>query len=128
VQFKARLILQRERGIDPDFDGGFGFGNVVPPHNTGAAGFGEALSAAIAVRRAQGRGAAREEALLARVLQFLIRQQWTPQTCFACATPLVVGGMSEHTHSLITRIDFAQHAWAALGHGGRTLGLLPGPE
>jgi hypothetical protein len=128
VQFKARLILERERGIDPDFDGGFGFGNVVPPHNTGAAGFGEALSAAISVRRAQGRETASEEALLARVLQFLLRQQWTRDTCFACATPLVVGGMSEHTHSLVTRIDFAQHAWAAIGHGGRALGLLPGPD
>jgi hypothetical protein len=128
VQFKARLILERERGVDADFDGGFGFGNVVPPHNTGAAGFGEALSAAISVRRAQGRATASEEALLARVLQFLLRQQWTRDTCFACATPLVVGGMSEHTHSLVTRIDFAQHAWAALGHGGRVLGLLPGPN
>lgn len=128
VQFKARLILERERGIDPDFDGGFGFGNVVPPHNTGAAGFGEALAAAISVRRAQGRTTASEEALLARVLQFLLRQQWTRETCFPCATPLVAGGMSEHTHSLVTRIDFAQHAWAALGHGGRVLGLLPGPD
>jgi hypothetical protein len=128
VRFKARLILERERGIDADFDGGFGFGNVVPPHNTGAAGFGEALAAAISVRRAQGNPTDREEALLSRVLEFLLRQQWTPASCFACATPHVVGGLSEHTHSLVTRIDFAQHAWAALGHGGRVLGLLPSAD
>src|SRR5262249_21587930 len=47
VRFKSRLILRRETGIDADYDGGFGLGNVVPPHNTGAAGFAEALAAAI---------------------------------------------------------------------------------
>lgn len=124
VRFKARLILETERGVDPDFDGGFGFGNIVPPHNTGAAGFGEALSAAISVTRAQGGASAEDEALLRRVLGFLLRQQWTRDNCFACATPLVIGGLSEHTHSALTRIDFAQHAWAALGHGGRVLGLV----
>ena len=128
VSFKSRLILEREQGIDADFDGGFGFGNVVPPHNTGAAGFGEALAAALAVRRAQGRPDPAGEQLLARVLGFLLRQQWSRDNCFACATPLVIGGMSEHTHSALTRIDFAQHAWAALGHGGGVLGLLTRAE
>jgi hypothetical protein len=60
--------------------------------------------------------------LLQKVLGFLLRQQWSPENCFVCASPDVVGGMSEHTHSLLTRIDFAQHAWAALGHGGAALG------
>jgi hypothetical protein len=123
VRFKSRLILEREQGADPDFDGGFGFGNIVPPHNTGAAGFGEALAAALAVRRAQGNADAAEERLLGRVLGFLLRQQWSPENCFACASPEVIGGMSEHTHSFVTRIDFTQHEWAALGHGARALGL-----
>ena len=30
--------------------------------------------------------------------------------------PLALGSLSEHTHSPITRIDFVQHAWAALGY------------
>ncbi len=128
VRFKSRLILEREQGVDADFDGGFGFGNVVPPHNTGAAGFGEALAAALAVRQAQGRPDPAQERLLGRVLGFLLRQQWGRENCFACATPEVIGGMSEHTHSALTRIDFAQHAWAALGHGGQVLGLLTRAE
>lgn len=130
VRFKSRLILSSEDGVDPDFDGGFGFGNLVPPHNTGAAGFGEALAAAIALREAADQPSAAEKRLLVRVLAFLLRQQWSRENCFACATPLVEGGMSEHTHSALTRIDFAQHAWAALGHGRRALGpaLAAGPR
>jgi hypothetical protein len=121
VRFKARLILDREQGADPDFDGGFGFGNLVPPHNTGAAGFGEALAAKLALDHADGLRSESDERLLGRVLTFLLRQHWWPENCFACATPEVVGGMSEHTHSLLTRIDFAQHAWSALGHGSEVL-------
>jgi hypothetical protein len=130
VRFKSRLILAAEDGVDPDFDGGFGFGNLVPPHNTGAAGFGEALAAEIALREAADQPAAAEKRLLMRVLAFLLRQQWSRENCFACATPLVEGGLSEHTHSALTRIDFAQHAWAALGHGRRALGpaLAAGPR
>lgn len=121
VRFKSRLILAHDQGVDADFDGGFGFGNVIPPHNTGAAGFGEALAAAIAVYRAQDAETSAEERLLGRVMGFLLRQQWSRENCFACATPQVIGGMSEHTHSALTRIDFVQHAWAALGHGRRVL-------
>lgn len=123
VRFKGRLILEREQGADADFDGGFGFGNLVPPHNTGAAGFGEAVAAALALERARGHAAPEQRRLLQKVLGFLLRQQWSPENCFICASPEVLGGMSEHTHSLLTRIDFAQHAWAALGHGGEVLGL-----
>jgi len=121
VGFKARLILEREQGADPDFDGGFGFGNLVPPHNTGAAGLGEALAAALAVGRAHDRALPEQRRLLQKLLGFLLRQQWSRENCFACATAEVIGGMSEHTHSLLTRIDFTQHAWAALGHGGEIL-------
>jgi len=125
VRFKARLILDADDGVDPDFDGGFGFGTLVPPHNTGAAGFGEALAAALPIRAARGEATAADGELLRRVMRFLLRQQWSQQNCFACATPAVIGGMSEHTHSAVTRIDFAQHAWAALGHGRRALDPPP---
>jgi hypothetical protein len=124
VTFKARLILDARDGVDPEFDGGFGFGNVVPPHNTGAAGFVEALAAALAVRSARGEAEPEARQLLGRAMRFVLRQQWTEDNCFACADARVLGGMSEHTHSALTRIDFAQHAWAGLGHGGRVLGLL----
>lgn len=123
VRFKSRLILTREGGVDADFDGGFGFGNIIPPHNTGAAGFGEALAAAVALYKAQDQPTSAEEELLDRVMGFLLRQQWSRESCVTCASAAVIGGMSEHTHSPLTRIDFVQHAWAALGHGRRVLGL-----
>src|SRR5690606_8395469 len=91
VRFKSRLILSAEDGIAPDFDGGFGFGSLVPPHNTGAAGFGEALAAAIALHEAADRPAEAEKRLLMRVLAFLLRQQWSRENCFACATRAVEG-------------------------------------
>jgi hypothetical protein len=128
VRFKARLILSASDGVESDFDGGFGFGQLVPPHNTGAAGFGEALAAAIAILEARDEPTSAEKQLLGRVLGFLLRQQWSAENCFACASRLVIGGMSEHTHSAVTRIDFAQHAWAALGHGRRVLGSTLAPD
>ena len=124
VAFKSRLILSPESGVAPEFVGGFGFGNLIPPHNTGAAGFGEALAASIAVRRARGDATSEQEQVLAHLLGFLLRQQWTAETCPACS-PLAIGSMSEHIHSPITRIDFGQHAWAALSNGAAALGLTP---
>ena len=123
VRFKSRLVLESSSGVAADFEGGFGFGNLVPPHNTGAAGLGEALAAALAIERARGLDTTANTGHLRRVLGFLLRQQWSPDNCFACATPEVLGAMSEHTHSALTRIDFVQHAWAALGHGARMLEL-----
>jgi hypothetical protein len=122
VAFKSRLILMPESDVAPEFVGGFGFGNLIPPHNTGAAGFGEALAAAVAVQRARGEHTTENERVLSQLLGFLLRQQWTAATCAAC-TPLALGSMSEHTHSPITRIDFGQHAWAALANGAVALRL-----
>lgn len=121
MRFKSRLILAQTSQVAAEFLGGFGFGNVIPPHNTGAAGFGEAMAALIAVKRERGESTSEDEARLESVLRFLLRQQWTPETCYACA-PGVVGSMSEHIHSPVTRIDFTQHAWAAVGHGSTVLG------
>ena len=63
------------------------------------------------------------EALLEDVMGFLVRQQWTEETCLACAPGvLVAGAFSESSASPVIRIDYVQHAMAALGHGGRVLG------
>ena len=59
-------------------------------------------------------------------LRFLLRQQWDEVSCFACVRDQhVLGGFAEHLASPHIRIDYVQHAWAALGHGGRELGLVP---
>lgn len=128
TQYKKRLILGEDDGVAADLVGGYGYGNVLIPHNTGSSGFGEAMSAAIALRRARGEDTSDDEAVMRRALQFLVRQQWDETACFACATEphAMVGAFSEHMGSPEIRIDFVQHAMAGLGHGGRVLGLLEG--
>jgi len=126
VQYKKRLILSEDDEVGPDLVGGYGFGNVLLPHNTGSAGFGEAMSAAIAVARARDLDTTDDERVLARALRFLLLHQWNEVNSFACAGPRpVAGAFSEHMGSPVIRIDFVQHALAGMGHGGRVLGLLP---
>jgi hypothetical protein len=125
VRYKTRLILSEEDEVAPDLVGGYGFGNVLLPHNTGSAGFGEAGSAALAISEARGEDASDIEAALRRALTFLLHHQWDEVACFACEGPHpVVGGFSEHMGSPTIRIDYVQHAWAGLGHSARALGLL----
>ncbi|MBC8067485.1 MAG: hypothetical protein IAG13_04055 [Deltaproteobacteria bacterium] len=125
VQYKARLILDDTSEVDPDLVGGYGYGNVLVPHNTGSSGFGEASAAALAIANARGESHPAIEATLRHALAFLVQQQWNERTCFACSGPHpIAGGFSEHTASPQIRIDYVQHAMAAMGHGGRVLGLL----
>ncbi|MCA9717955.1 MAG: hypothetical protein KC468_25000, partial [Myxococcales bacterium] len=129
VTFKRRLILDEDTWVSDDLIGGYGFGNVLPPHNTPSGGFGEALAAAMEIKRADGRPTDAEERTMALVLRFLVRQQWNDDNCIACSPDhVVVGGFSESMASPIVRIDYTQHTLAALGRGGRLLGLLPPPE
>jgi hypothetical protein len=120
VRFKRRIV-HNERAPRA-FVGGYGIGYIVPPHNTATAGFGEALAAAILIKRVRGLDTTEDEAIMMGVHAFLLRNQWTPERCFACNPDnLVVGGFSEHMASPKIRIDYVQHAWAALGHGARAL-------
>lgn len=126
VEFKRRLILDEHSGVAPELVGAYGFGNVLVPHNTPSAGFAEALAAAMAIRAADGEVRPDDTALMTKVLTFLVEQQWSDANCFACTRDhKVVGGWSESVGSLDLRIDYTQHSWAGLGHGGRMLGLLP---
>ena len=111
--------------MDPDFIGGYGFGNFLIPHSSGSATFGEASAAALAIMDARGepRGIVQERLELA--LGFLVHHQWSEAACFACsADHPVAGGFSEHMASPTIRIDYVQHAMGAMGHGGRVLGWL----
>src|SRR5262245_52797847 len=122
VAFKSRLVLDERSGVAPELVGGVGFGNVIPPESTPTASFGEALAAAIAVKRARGEDVSKERATLSRLLRFLVRQQWDDVSCFACATsPRVPGAFSGEVASPTIRIDYVQHAWAAIEHGARAL-------
>ena len=122
LAFKARFVHDGTTGAADDFRGGWGFSNLVPPHNTATAGFGEAMAAGLMVMKAREMETAPHEALMERAMAFLIRNQWQAATCFACSPEVqVAGGFSEHMASAPIRIDFVQHAWAALGHGARAL-------
>jgi hypothetical protein len=126
VTMKSRFIFTDMPAGKQTLVGAYGFGTVFPPHNTATAGFAEAMSAAIAVGAARETDMAKEQALLAKVLGFLMRQQWNEATCFACTDKLKIpGGFSEHFGEPMMRIDYAQHAMAGIGHGGSALGLLP---
>jgi hypothetical protein len=95
---------------------------ALPVHNTATAGFGEALAAAIAVKRAQGEPTRDDEARLRTVLEFLLASQWQDVSCFACTRDhFVLGGFSEHYAGPMLRIDYVQHAMAALHHGRRAV-------
>ncbi len=120
VAFKSRLVLDEDSGVDGDLHGAYGFGNVGPPHNTATAGYTEALAAAMALKLARSEDVAADRERLRSTLTFLLHQQWSEAACFACA-PGVVGAFSESMASPRIRIDYVQHAWAALGHGGRLL-------
>jgi hypothetical protein len=119
MTYKSRVVLDERSKVAPEFWGGYSLGNILVPVNTPAAGFGEGLAAAMSIKQARGEDLEADRALMRRVLEFLIRQQWHENNCFAC-TPnrTVIGGFSESVGAPEIRIDFTQHAWAALGHGG----------
>ena len=76
----------------------------------------------MAVKQARGLDLAGDRATMRLVLAFLLRQQWDERSCFACSSKRsAVGAFSEHVGSPVVRIDYVQHAWAAIGHGGRML-------
>lgn len=122
MTYKSRVVLDEHSGVEPDFVGSYAMGNILVPVNTPAAGFGEGLAAALAIKQARGDDISEDLERMRSVLMFLMRQQWTRASCFACAPDkTVLGGFSESMGAPEIRIDFTQHAWAALGHGGAFL-------
>ncbi len=119
VAFKSRLILSAD-SAEQQFVGGFGFGNLVPPHTVATAGFGEALAAAIVVGASQGEDVRPLRKTLSRMLAYLAGQQWTPEQRY-WVRPEALGGFSSSPHSNLIRIDNVQHAYAAFGHGQQAL-------
>jgi hypothetical protein len=122
MTYKSRVVLDHESHVAPEFIGGYSLGNILVPVNTPAAGFGEGMAAAMALKHARGESIDVERESMRLVVGFLLRQQWTPASCFACAPDNVaLGGFSESMGAPEIRIDYTQHAWAALGHGGEWL-------
>jgi hypothetical protein len=125
MTMKSRFIQTAESGIDQDLVGAYAFGHLFPPHHTATAGFGEALAAAMAIKRARGMPTERDEDTMRLVVSYLLRHQWRDDNCAMCTRKVrISGAFSEHVASPIVRIDFVQHAMAAMFHGSEVLGLL----
>ncbi len=124
VASRARFILRAADTDEPSFVGGYGVSDLFPPRNTPTAGLGEALSAAISIKAQRGMDVREDKDMLRDLLTFLVGAQWSESSCYACREPaLVAGGFSEQLASPSIRIDYVQHAMAAIGHGARLLGL-----
>jgi hypothetical protein len=122
VASRLRYVARAADTSEAHFVGGYGLGDLFPPRNTGTAGLGEALSASIAIKLKRGLPVAEDKAILADLVTFLLRAQWTEAGCYACKKPeLVVGGFSQQLGAPDIRIDYVQHAMAAIGHGGQLL-------
>jgi hypothetical protein len=117
-RYKMRLSLDEGSGVAPEFLGAYGFGNVIAPHNTASAGLGEGLAAAIEIAERRGEDSAQMRERMRAVQRFLLAQQWLGDETFALNTkPSARGGWSESMVSPTIRIDFVQHAMAALASG-----------
>lgn len=124
MTMKSRFIQRPESGIDEDLVGAYAFGHVFPPHHTATSGFGEALAAAITIKKARGLPTQEDEETMRHVLAYLLRHQWRADNCSTCTRSLrVVGAFSEHVASPLIRIDFVQHALSALSHGAAATGV-----
>lgn len=124
TKYRSRLTLGPNSRVDPEFWGGHGFGNVIPPQSTPSAGQAETLSAAIAIADARNEDATAMREELRLVMGFLLRQQIDAAVCVHCTPPgAPLGAWTESMVSPWIRIDYVQHAWAGLGQGARVLEL-----
>lgn len=122
VASRMRYVARAQDTAEPDFLGGYGLSDMFPPRNTATAGLGEALNAAIAIKKKRGMNVDEDKGILKDLVGFLLRAQWSEADCYACKSPnAVVGGFSQQLASPSIRIDYVQHAMAAIGHGGRLL-------
>lgn len=126
VEFKSRrFVVDARSAVDPDYYGGFNFSNLAPPHNGSSAGVGEALAAAIEIKRARGEDTAALVPRLTSVLAFLLQRQLLDDNCFACEEPrLALGGFTGESVGADGRIDHVQHALSAIADGARQLALF----
>ena len=117
-RYKLRLALDEQSAVVPEFRGAYGFGNVISPHNTATAGLGEGLAAGIEIAERRGEDSEPMRRAMKGVQRFLIAQQWRGDETFALLrTPSPLGAWSESMVSPTIRIDYVQHAMAALASG-----------
>lgn len=122
ADFLRRLQFAAGQG-DPAFEGHYGFTHVLVPQAPAAAGFAEALTATLQLAREHGRPSAGLEGHVRAALAALKRDQLRPGNDYLAQAPVQAwGGIRRSVVQSEIRIDFVQHAAAALAHGHQ-LGL-----
>ena len=104
--------------VAPEYDGAYSPGLIVAPRFTGSASRMEAGVATLAVARRAGLPADEVKTLetgVRRTLSFLLRHQYLPGPSHLMVDPvLMYGGFSGGVTDFTVRIDYPQHAGAAL--------------
>ncbi len=117
ADFLARLQFGANEH-DPAFAGHYGFSHVLVPQAPAAAGFAEALTATLQLARAHRRSTTQLQPQVVAALNALKRDQLRPGNDHMALVPeRAWGGIRRSVVQSDVRIDFVQHAAAALAHG-----------
>jgi len=122
ADFLRRLQFAPGQSAAKDFDGHFGFSNIMVPQAPAAAGFAEALGAVRSLARAHGRSTPQLDAQLAQAIHVLAQDQLRPENSHQVLVPSFAdGGIRRSLVQSEIRIDFVQHALSAFIRAARTL-------
>jgi hypothetical protein len=121
--FIGRIQYQPGTWDNEDFVGHYGVGALMVPQAPAAAGFSEAIVSTLELSRHHGLSTAALERQLRLGLAALTRDQLRADNCWICRNPdRAVGGFRRSLVEPEMRIDFTQHAVAALARGAAALG------
>ena len=127
-EFIRRMQYQPGEYAAADYLGHYGFGGFMVPQAPAAAGFSEAIIATVALARHHGTPDAALEKQMALALDALTRDQVRIDNAWLMKKPKkAMGGIRRSLVESEVRIDFTQHAVAALIRGAdEAQGKLPG--
>jgi hypothetical protein len=122
ADFLRRLQFQPGQSAASDFDGHFGFSNLLVPQAPAAAGFAEALGAVRSLARAHARSTPDLDRQTELALLALARDQIRADNNYLVLNPAFAeGGIRRSLVQSEIRIDFVQHALSAFVRAARTL-------
>jgi len=122
ADFLRRLQFTPGQSSGPDFDGHFGFSNILIPQAPAAAGFAEALGAVRSLARAHGMATPELDTQISLALHALARDQIRGDNNHQVLNPAFAeGGIRRSLVQSEIRIDFVQHALSAFIRAARTL-------
>ena len=123
ARLNRRVQVQRDQGLMGDLYGAFGISQVFIPHNTPAGSRTEANVATYLLSQKLGEPQEEIRDTVVRSVRYLVDQQIRPESAYLMPNPeAAVGGMSQTPLRTSVRIDYVQHAAAAMA---RALPFLP---